>query len=371
MASPKRIVHLSSVHYLFDTRIFHKECKSLSLAGYEVSLIAQHDKSEIIDGIHIIPVPRNTGKYSRILKTSYQVYRKALSQKADLYHFHDPELIPYGLLLKKKGYKVIYDVHENVSNDILTKEYIPKPFRKIIASLFNKFEMWAARHFDHIITVTKTAPRFEAFNSTAVKNYPELQSLPSNINRSDKTAPIVSYIGNITELRCAVEMVKAINIVGEKRNVKLVLGGNIAPESLLDELKKLSGWHYTDYRGWLQREEIVEVISKTRVGLVVLKPIPNHLDALATKLLEYLALGVPVISSDLALHRDIIERNNCGIIVDPNDLQEISKAILWFLDHPLEASEMGKRGQEYVLNNMTWDLEKEKLLRVYNNVLTK
>lgn len=371
MTSPKRIVHLSSVHYLFDTRIFHKECKSLYRAGYDVSLIVQHDKSETIDGIHIIPVPLNSGKYARMIKTGYQVYRKALAQKADLYHFHDPELIPYGLLLKGKGCKVIYDVHENVSNDILTKEYIPKPFRKIIAFLMNKFEMWASGHFDHIITVTKTAHRFETLNSTAVKNYPELQSLPSNISHPDKTDPIVTYIGNITELRCAIEMVEAVNIVGKKRKVKLVLGGNVAPESLLDKLKKLNGWNFTDYIGWLEREQIVEIMSKTRVGLVVLKPIPNHLDALATKLLEYLALGVPVISSDLALHRDIIEKNDCGIVVNHNDIQEISDGILWFLDHPLEAGEMGKRGQEYVLNNMTWDQEKDKLLRAYNTVLTK
>ncbi len=371
MTPYKRIVHLSSVHYLFDTRIFHKECKSLSQAGYDVSLIVQHDSTESIDGIHIIPVPRNTGKYWRMIKTSYQVYRKALTQKADLYHFHDPELIPYGLLLKKKGYKVIYDVHEDVPNDILTKGYIPKPFRKIISYLMNKFEIWASGHFDHIITVNKTTSRFENLNSTSVKNYPDLQSLPTNDNLSEKEDPIVTYIGSITEIRCAVEMVEAVNIVGQKRKVKLIMGGNISPKSLLFQLKRLDGWHNTDYRGWVNREEIVEIMSKTKVGLVVLKPIPNHLDALATKLLEYLALGVPVISSDLSLHREIIEKNNCGIIINSNNAQEIADAIQWFLEHPIEATEMGERGRRYVLKNMNWNMEKKKLLSVYNNILMK
>lgn len=91
---------LTSVHPLFDTRIFHKEAKSLAKAGYDVTPIAQHDKEEVVDGIRIVPLPKAKDRIVRMTKTVWQTYRKAFKIDADIYHFHDPELIPIGLMLK-------------------------------------------------------------------------------------------------------------------------------------------------------------------------------------------------------------------------------------------------------------------------------
>ncbi|TEU17385.1 MAG: hypothetical protein E3J21_08470 [Anaerolineales bacterium] len=114
--SSGKVCVMTSVHPPFDPRIFHKEAQTLVQAGYEVVLIAPHDKeSENVDGVHIIGLPRYKRRFYRPLNW-WRILRVALRQKADVYHFHDPELLPIGLWLQWwTGKPVVYDVHETLS----------------------------------------------------------------------------------------------------------------------------------------------------------------------------------------------------------------------------------------------------------------
>src|SRR5690554_3414713 len=106
-----RVCHITSVHIAYDTRIFLKECRSLAKAGYEVKLVAQHPKREMVDGIEIIPVNRTSkGRLSRILFFVWRVFFVAIKTKSQVYHFHDPELVPAGILMRLMGKKVIFDI---------------------------------------------------------------------------------------------------------------------------------------------------------------------------------------------------------------------------------------------------------------------
>ena len=95
-----QIRHLTSVHSPFDTRIFFKECLSLVEAGYQVTLIAPHTHDETVQGVRILALPSSSNRMSRMTLRVWRVYQLAKKLNADLYHFHDPELIPLGMLLK-------------------------------------------------------------------------------------------------------------------------------------------------------------------------------------------------------------------------------------------------------------------------------
>ena len=151
----KKICILTSVHSVFDTRIFHKEAKTLVHAGYNVTLVAQHSKNEIVDGVKIIALLKPRNRFMRIFGLTWRVFYLALRQGANIYHFHDPELILVGIVLRLLGKKVIYDVHEDVPKQILNKEWIGNvSIRKIAAFIMNIVEQIGGLLFNRIVVAT-------------------------------------------------------------------------------------------------------------------------------------------------------------------------------------------------------------------------
>ena len=124
-----KVVHLTSVHKAFDVRVFHKECKSLARSGKHVVLVVPHERDEIVDSIEVKGIQVSSGRLSRMTRSAWSLYKEAKRQNGDVYHFHDPELIPIALLLAARGRTVVYDIHEDATADLLHKEYIPRRLR--------------------------------------------------------------------------------------------------------------------------------------------------------------------------------------------------------------------------------------------------
>jgi len=222
----KRICHITSVHQRYDTRISVKQCTSLALAGYDVILIvADGKRHEEKKGVKIIDVGTSfLGRAGRMTWTAMAIYKRALSVNADIYHFHDPELIPIGLFLKLQGRRVIYDVHEDYPKAILNKHYLFPLARKLIARILKYFEEFASKNFTGVVAASPAiAERFQELNIDAVtvQNFPilnELQLCEPITWKSRLDA--VAYVGAITLERGAIEMVKAIKNVSKKKHVK-------------------------------------------------------------------------------------------------------------------------------------------------------
>jgi len=358
-----KVCIITSVHPPFDTRIFQKEARSLAKAGYNVSLIAQHDKDEILEGIRILSLPRPKNRFERMTKTVCQLYQKAREVDADIYHFHDPELIPVGLLLKLHGKRVIYDVHEDVPRQNLSKPYIPDVLRKPISMIIGVMEAFSARRFDGVVTATPFINgRFLKLGANAVNvnNYPLAYELYAAENQWMKKENAVCYVGGIAQIRGAFEMVEAIG----KTNHRLLLVGNI-DSAIENDLKQMTGWRQVEELGFVDRQGVRDMVFRSMAGLVLFHPEPNHTDAQPNKMFEYMSAGIPVIASDFPLWREIVEGNECGICVDPLNPEEIAKAIQFIIENPAKAEQMGKKGRKAVEERYNWGMEENKLLGLY------
>ena len=369
--SKARVAHLTSVHSAFDVRIFHKECRSLAAAGYEVLLIVTHEKAETVEGVHICPVAQNGARRHRMTSTVREVYRRALESGASLFHFHDPELLPVGILLKLKGKRVIYDAHENLADDILTKDWIPRSMRRLVSSIAGLVEASSIAAFDAVVAATpKIADNFPEAKRALIQNYPIIGELESNIEAPyAQRAARVFYLGSITEMKGATQMVEAIHRVPERLSPRLLMLGDVESPGLGVKLSHLSGWNRVDLLGFQQRSHVPDFARRARIGLVLFQPLPNYEDSQPNKLFEYMSTGLPVIASNFPHWRAVIEDAGCGLLVDPQSPNAIAEAITWLLDNPREAEAMGKRGQEAVRSTYNWDTQAEKLLDLYDRVL--
>ena len=95
-------------------------------------------------------------------------------------------------------------------------------------------------------------------------------------------------------------------------------------------------------------------------------PTPPHVHALPTKLFEYMGAGLPIIASDFPLWREIIQDQNCGMLVDPTNVTAIAAAIDWMYQHPEEARLMGENGRRAIQSKLNWEAEAKTLHKVYD-----
>ncbi len=370
LMSKLSIVQLSSVHPTRDTRVFYKICKGFVRKGHNIELIIQHPKDEVLEGVPIKALPVAKSKFERFFKVVPSLFNKARKYpKETIMHFHDPELIPVGIILKGLGYTVIYDVHEDVTKDMLTKEWIPKPLRSFLSISLGRLEALSSRIFDGIVTVTDPiAERFMQSTQSViqVRNYPIIPS--ERVTKTECEDKYIAYIGGITSRRGIPKIIDAIEIV-EPKNIKLWLGGTFAEKGLFELVKAKKGWNRTNFLGWVNHDEMIKILRHAICGLLTLEVIPSHNESLNVKMFEYMLCGIPVISSDLKLPRQIINEHQAGIIIKENTPEEIANAIEYIYSNPNEAKEMGRRGQEAVMKLYNWENELNKLESFYRKLI--
>ena len=257
-----KVCHFTSVHKPDDIRIFHKECVSLAQAGHEVYLVATNVQDKVLDGVQILGVNGSySGRISRMLNLSMEVYQKALEVDAEIYHFHDPELLRFALKLKRKGKKVIYDSHEDVPRQILAKFWIPKLFRKMISVSFEKYENYVSKRLSAIVTSTPhIKDRFVQINpnTTAVCNYPLLTELMESSELAKKNEEIC-YVGGISEVRGINELMDALSYLP---GVRLNLAGSFSNEALEQKVRTHANWNKVEFHGFVGRNELLSILSQ-------------------------------------------------------------------------------------------------------------
>lgn len=360
-----KICHITSAHQRYDIRIFVKECITLAANGHNVSLIvADGLADEIKNQVHIYSVAKPLNRKKRMQQSTWDIYKKVLNINPDFVHFHDPELIFMAHKLVKAGYKVIYDVHEDLPKQVLNKHWLPKFSRKIISNIAALVEKQYAKKFYGIVAATPIiGRRFKLYNNNTIDlcNYPILAELDLAYTSWDNRQDSMCYIGSISQTRGIMPVIAACAI----SHIPLELAGMFSGDISLDKLQKLDGSQYVHYRGVLDRQEITNLLQKVKIGMVTLLPTPSYVESLPIKMFEYMLAGIPLIASNFPLWREIVAKYDCGILVDPNNPGQIAVAAAQILSDGGYASQMGLNGRNAVLEHFNWEHEQQKLIDFY------
>ncbi|HHC11104.1 MAG TPA: glycosyltransferase [Campylobacterales bacterium] len=361
-----KIAHITSVHKPNDNRIFYKEVTTLYNNGYDISLIVAGADTKRVNNIDIIGYPKTDGgRFKRMIKTSFIDIIKVCNRvNADIYHFHDPELILVGLYLKLKGKKVVYDIHENNPASILSKPYIKSKFMRVLLSKsFNLFEQISSKFFDALVTARPDiTERFKHKNIITLRNFPILPNF-SKIEdiKIEKIKPSVVYVGGMDSGRGINELLDSFETLD---NYELWLLGPIAEKDLEDRIKYKS--KNVRYFGIVEAYEVFSYINQADIGIITFLEAPNHINTLATKPFEYMACGKPLIMSNFEYWQDTF--GECSLYVDPSNPKDISiKIDILMKDKELRVK-MGNLNKELSLNEYNWEKESNKLLILYKDL---
>jgi len=364
-----KVCIITTVHQPFDTRVFHKEAKSLAKV-HEVVLVAPDEEraDKEVDGVRVITIKKPKSKLLHPV-TMWRVFKAGFKQDCDVYHCHEPSSLFVSAVLKVlKRKRLIYDAHEYYPSLIAENSLFPDFVRPLVRFLADIEERIPIRFADVVITVDEILAlkyRKHHNNVYIISNYPRLELFkPDDLNSENGG---IIYVGGLSRDRGIYQMIEVAN----KTNVKLICVGNFTDElnkkEITDFLEENPSKNVV-FAGHLSHPKVVEYINMSRLGLILHQPIPRYIHAVSIKLFEYMACGKPVVASNFPEIAKVVKEADCGILVDPTDVDEIVDAILYLLEHPEEAKRMGKNGRRAVEEKYSWDKMEEKLLELYGRL---
>jgi glycosyltransferase involved in cell wall biosynthesis len=370
------IVHLSSVHDALYSRLFHRKCRAAVEAGHSVTVIASHPRSCRIDGVQILAVKRHRSKILRMSATALEVFWKARSVRADLYHIEDPELLPWAVLLRWwTGSPVIYDSMEYHRQAILWKDWIPRRLRPLIATFTEKIEKLCVRRLDGVIVVNPHMKGlFDPYcpRVAVVHNFPWRSSLPERAGSRDPH--MIICLGAFSRERGYELLLDVLELVRkEDANAYCAVVGSVIRQGMssasLEKERARAAQGALRLVSEVEYKDIWRYLLSASIGLIPFLHTPNNDMGLPNKLFEYMGAALPVVAPRLRLLSSIVEQAECGILVPAGTPQEYATAILTLLRDPQLRSGMGERGRSAILTKYNFETEASAMLTLYGSVL--
>ncbi len=326
------------------------------------------------DGVtfHSLPDTGPTAYFWRVWRRLPEIHRAARAVRADVYHIPDPALVPLGLMLRRRGVRVVYDAHEDRPRQARTKYFARPLVGRLSAWVWAYLEAVARRRFDAFIAATPAiGRRYPPDRTIVVSNFPLLEEFsPERLARARpyrERPHLLAYVGGIQVYLGLREIITALDLVPSRFDVRLLVMGDFsrAHPGFEEELQQLPGWARVEHPGYCPRETVVRRLLEARAGVAFLHPRPEYPEAVPTKLFEYMAAGLPVLASDFAPWRELIGGLGYGLTADPLDVDAIARAIVSVLEDPEGAEALGARGRAAVEATYNWELEREKLLGLF------
>lgn len=368
------------MHSAFDTRVFRNECRSLAAEGYDVILCIPHDKEEIVDGVKIIPLRRHKGFLDRIYGAPKYASKIADKLDADLYHFHDPELLFEMAGLAKRGKRVVWDAHENYSDTIFQFNSLrAKPISFLGAKLFGIYELkYASKYFKGVVTITDTmAKKYlkRGINTAVVGNFSNLDQFSFPDFEKPQTPLRFISSGMQFRVRGVVEIASAFNLLSPEAEAELCYAGKIKSEDLRDEiLAEIDQYRINDvtFTGPLEWKDLINsYLPSAHVAFVLFDTSdPNNCNGLPNRFFEAWSNGIPVITTSGTQVALLTQQENGGIVIPDNSPESIKKAMESFISNPGLARELGENGFKAVQTKYSWSVAAQNLSVLYNQILS-
>ena len=354
------------------------EMLPLTKLGCDLTLVGAHGRDEREQPVNFISSPRRQSRVTRILLATAMAFRAA-RQPAQIYHVHNPEMIPAGLLLKLLGKKrVIYDTQEDHPSMMLTKSYLPSAFRGAACSIVASIERMAARIFDGFIAADSGTLRATARVGKSRKmvfyNLPNLDFFPSP-ETTDKPFDLV-YRGGLSERAGTFVLLSAICELKQRGlNPTLLLFGYADSRAyrfkIQEHIKSLGLSENVVLEGRVDHARMAETLSLARISVCPLLEIPKFRNNIPVKVFESWACGIPVVCSDLPPIRPFFKGTQYGLLVKPGSSSALADAMERLLTNPAEASRMGEAGRNAVVSRYNNNRESTKLLAFYKRILAE
>jgi glycosyltransferase involved in cell wall biosynthesis len=340
-----RVCVCTIVHHPEDARILHRQIRALLDAGHEVTYIAPFRACNVTPWPEIaaVDVPRATGR-NRV--AALRSARKTLAKQArtaDVVLVHDPEL----LLALPDHPAVVWDVHEDTAAALTAKEWLPGPLRRPLRPLVRMMERRAERRVTLLLAEEGYRARFAGDHPVV----PNTTFVPAAAPRPPHDRRVV-YVGHLSEARGAAEiMALARELRDEGIAVELV---GAADESVRPMLRDCQRAGLLRWYGFVPNDRALRVVKGAMAGLSLLHDEPNYRHSLPTKVIEYMAHGVPVITTPIPAATDLVVPGECGIVVPFGDHAAVAAAVRKLHDDPALRVRMGRRGYETARDRFHW-----------------
>ncbi len=360
------VVHVSTVHQWNDPRILSKECQSLAKAGYKVGLIITDPQKDSMYGVDLIGLKRRRNRWFRMSLGVFEAFRKVHRSGASIVHFHDPELIPLGLIARLLGYQVIFDVHEDYVTSIKTvSRTIPRGLRGFFSAVYQLTIPVQKMAFNIIIAEEYYAETYP--DATPVRNFPDL-SLFFDYQTKERSAPgtvRLIYSGNVTLARGACHHETLVNALP---GASLTMVGRCHAD-LVEGLQSNPQVSLPSDGSFVPFEDIVESYDKDwTAGLAIFPETDHYTRKALTKLYEYAAAGIPVVCSDFPVWKKLVEENGLGLCVPPDDVEAQKKAVLKLSKDKVLYEKFSRLGRQFAHETASWTNEAQTLIELYNQL---
>lgn len=389
-----RICKLLASHPVFDMRVYHKEALSLKAAGHRITLLASGGTGTEIteDGVYVHYFTRRRRTLSgvttvlRRLLSLISLYRVAVRTPADVYHCHEPDSWLVGIIAKlTTGRRVVFDVHEHFPSVVADR--FPIPLGSLVERLGIAAMRAMCRFTDHLILTDEEfedaifegipTPKTLVLNGSTYKSGSRDQRaiLRAEHGYSDDDFLLV-FVGRMKETESVNSILEALaRCVRLNRQVKCIfVGGFFAHGKASDDHKRkyeemifqLHMQSHIEVTGWLPFGKVEPYLHMADAGLFLRSSVRKNAQfGPAHKLFDYMATGLPIIASESVGYTRIIEHWNCGVLVDPNNPEEISQVILHLCKNPDAAARMGANGREAHEKYYSWDIQAQRLVSAY------